>query len=601
MALRAKANKFVNPDSDSDWMVPEKVIEKFLTLPPVIEWRIPDHVALQCPIPPNEAHLLLLMAERLRLMQSFEELQCWEQVRISYFSHQVETALRVLNEMGGCALLADDVGLGKTIEAGLVMKELIVRGLVKSVLILVPASLIQQWRYEMLEKFGEAFVVARRKDDWLSHDRIIGSIDLAKREPHSSAILGREFDLLIVDEAHKLRNRLTLAHRFCEKIRKRYVLLLTATPIQNNLLELYNLVTLIKPGQLGTLQSFKRRYVEADDPRKPKNVGELRRLLSSVMIRHHRDEVGITLPPRYVTTHSILLTPPELCLYEDMTAFLRQSYRRLGKSAGKEKHLRLTLILLQKELCSTPRAVERTLSKMVSDEYPCDIKERLAEFCELARTIPVCAKVEHTTQLVSAIEEKVLIFTDYIASMELLKEALEKCGYEVVLYHGSMSERAKDKAVERFKESAKVMISTESGAEGRNLQFCRVVINFDLPWNPMRLEQRIGRVHRLGQDKPVFVVNLATEHTVEERILELLITKIGLFEMTVGELELMLGIAHLEGSIEQLIAEAIMQSETPDEEEKRLEQVGKLIQRAAERYERIRQANRMLWELIKQC
>lgn len=601
MALRAKANKFVNPNSDGDWMMPEKVIEQFSTLPPVIEWRIPDHITLQCPIPPNEAHFLLLMAERLRLMQSFEELQCWEQVRISYFPHQVETALRVLNEMGGCALLADDVGLGKTIEAGLVAKELIVRGLVKSVLILVPASLIHQWRYEMLEKFGEAFIVARREDDWLPHDRIIGSIDLAKREPHSSAILRREFDLLIVDEAHKLRNRLTLAHRFCEKIRKRYVLLLTATPIQNNLLELYNLVTLIKPGQLGTLQSFKRRYVMADDPRKPKNVGELRRLLSSVMIRHHRDEVGITLPPRYVTAHSISLTPPELCLYEDMTAFLRQSYRRLGKSAGKERHLRLTLILLQKELCSTPRAVERTLSKMVSDEYPRDIKERLAEFCELARTIPACAKVEHATQLAGAIEEKVLIFTDYIASMELLKEALERCGYEVVLYHGGMSERAKDKAVERFREGAKVMISTESGAEGRNLQFCRVVINFDLPWNPMRLEQRIGRVHRLGQDKPVFVVNLATEHTVEERILELLITKIGLFEMTVGELELMLGITHLEGSIEQLVAEAIMQSETPDEEEERLEQVGKLIQRAAERYERIRRANRMLWELIKQC
>lgn len=597
---KAELYKHEKLDDDSEWMSPEKVAEKFLDFTPIVEWRIPDFTASECSIPSNEAHFLLLMAEQLRAMQSFEELQCWGQVRISHFPHQVETALRVLNEMGGCALLADDVGLGKTIEAGLVMKELIVRGLVKSVLILVPASLTYQWRHEMLEKFGETFTIARRKDDWFSHERVIGSIDLAKREPHSSAIHGREFDLLIIDEAHKLRNSSTLAHRFCRKIRKRYTLLLTATPIQNNLLELYNLVTLIKPGQLGTLQSFKRRYVMADDPRMPKNVGELRRLISSVMIRHHRDEVGIMLPPRYATTHYISLTPPELRLYEEMTTFLRQSYKRLSKSSGKERHLKLTLILLQKELCSTPRAVERTLLKMVCDEYPDEIRERLAEFYELARATPLCAKVEHTAQLVSAIEEKVLIFTDYIASMELLKEALEKRGEEVVLYHGSMSERAKDRAVERFRESARIMISTESGAEGRNLQFCRVVINFDLPWNPMRLEQRIGRVHRLGQDKPVFVVNLATEHTVEERILELLITKIGLFEMTVGELELMLGIAHLEESIERLVAEAIMQSETPDEEKERLSQIGKLIQRAAERYERIRQANQMLWELIRQ-
>ncbi|MCS7253191.1 MAG: SNF2-related protein [Armatimonadota bacterium] len=600
MALKVEIGKPAEFSSWDERSLSDEEVEQFLTSQRIFEWHIPNPIAAECRIPSNEAHLLLLMAEQLRCMQSFEELQCWNQVRISRFPHQIETALKVLNEMNGCALLADDVGLGKTIEAGLVMKELIVRGLVKSVLILVPASLTHQWCHEMFEKFGERFFIASRENDWLSYERIIGSIDLAKREPHRSAILRRQFDLLIVDEAHKLRNRLTLAHRFCQKIQKRYVLLLTATPIQNNLFELYNLVTLIKPGQLGTLRNFKRRYVLSDDPKKPKNVGELRRLLSSVMIRHHRDEVGITLPPRYVTTHYILLTPPEFRLYEEMTMFLRQSYKRFCGASGKERHMRLTLILLQKELCSTPQAVAGTLLKMAGDDYPGELREKIAEFFELARTIPLCAKIEHIKQLLSALGEKVLIFTDYIASMKAIKRALEEHGHEVVLYHGGMSEKAKDRAIERFKESAGVMISTESGAEGRNLQFCRVVINFDLPWNPMRLEQRIGRVHRLGQDKPVFVINLATEQTVEEHIIEVLITKIGLFELTVGELELMLGISHLEEGIERLVAEAIMQSETPEEEKERLRQVGKLLQRAVERYERVRQANQMFWELIKQ-
>jgi SNF2 family DNA or RNA helicase len=578
----------------------DEVVERFSKVSTTIGWLdswTTDSTQVEYPMA-SYAHALLLIAEKLLLSRSFEELRCWGHVKIERFAHQVETALRVLNEMNCCAVLADDVGLGKTIEAGLVMKELIMRGLVKSVLILVPASLIWQWYHEMLEKFGERFTVAHKVSDWLSGDKIIGSIDLAKREPHSSQIVGREFDLLIIDEAHKLKNRATLAYRFCQKIKKRYMLLLTATPVQNDLLELYNLVTLVKPGLLGTVQSFKRRYVSKDDLRKPKNVNELRHLLSAVMIRHNRDEVGVTLPPRYATTHLISLSQPEMKLYEELTAFLRQSYKQLKGSSGKERFLRSMLVLLQKELCSTPRAVAKTLLKLSKDAYPDETRQRMREFYELANSIPMSAKVEETARIVSACDEKVLIFTDYIASMELLKETLEGNGQEVVVYHGGMNDKAKDIAVNRFRDEAKVMISTESGAEGRNLQFCRVLINFDLPWNPMRLEQRIGRIHRLGQDKPVFIVNLATESTVEERILDLLITKIGLFEMVVGELELMLGISHLEESIERMITEAIMQSETPQEEEERLNQISRLLQRATERYTRVKKANEMLQQLV---
>ncbi|HID08191.1 MAG TPA: DEAD/DEAH box helicase [Armatimonadetes bacterium] len=518
-------------------------------------------------------------------------------MQLRYYPHQVETALTVLNRMRGCALLADEVGLGKTIEAGLIMKELLVRGLIRTVLILVPASLTLQWREEMREKFGEEFIIARKASDWSSHNRIIGSLDLAKREPHASAILQRDYDMLIIDEAHKLKNRATLVHRFCNRIRKRYILLLTATPVQNDLIELYNLITLLKPGQFGTLREFKRRYVYDGDPRHPKNPSDLRQLLTAVMIRHHRDEVGITLPPRYATTHTITLPDGERELYEQLTRFIRQQYKHA--TTPKERHLRLLLIVLQKELCSSPQAVASTLLKMARDDYSHSMRKPLNEFYDMARTIPISRKVLDTVEIVNGCSDKVLIFTDYLPTMRHLSQVLRDAGHRVVTYHGGLSDSARDRAVREFRDDAHVMISTESGAEGRNLQFCRTIINFDLPWNPMRLEQRIGRVHRLGQDREVYVINLATEETVEQHILNLLTRKIRLFELVVGELELMLGAAHIEQSIEHLITEAIMESESSEEEQERLSAIGDVLERAWEKYDRVKQANAFLGRLLK--
>ncbi|HEY9722170.1 MAG TPA: DEAD/DEAH box helicase, partial [Oscillatoriaceae cyanobacterium] len=249
------------------------------------------------PSDPYALYALRLQSERLRLASGFERLQCLDQIAVRPLEHQIAAALKALRDMRGRAILADEVGLGKTIEAGLVAKELVVRGLARRILVLVPASLTQQWQEELSSKFGEPFIVARRPEDW-EQPRVIASLDLAKHERHSAHALAHDYDLLIVDEAHKLRRASTQAHRFVNRVRKRYVLLLTATPVQNDLTELFQLVTILQPGQLGTVRSFRDSYMDAGDPRSPRNAGPLRELLSEVMVRHRRATIGVKLPPR---------------------------------------------------------------------------------------------------------------------------------------------------------------------------------------------------------------------------------------------------------------------------------------------------------------
>ena len=255
-------------------------------------------------------------AEVLRLSQGFDRLLCLDEIAVEHYEHQLHAALRSLHEMRGRALLADEVGLGKTIEAGIVMKELIQRGLVRTVLVLTPASLTEQWREELLNKFHEEFTVMETPAQWsevqaAEAGRWIASLDRAKLQHQSDAILAREYDLLIVDEAHKLKNRSTLAWQFVNRVRKRYVLMLTATPVQNDLMELYSLITILSPGQLGTVRAFRRHFVDQRDARHPKNAPSLRRLLNDVMIRNRRSKVDIQFTRRQAAVYHLQLSEPE--------------------------------------------------------------------------------------------------------------------------------------------------------------------------------------------------------------------------------------------------------------------------------------------------
>ncbi|ULL14710.1 ATP-dependent helicase [Paenibacillus sp. H1-7] len=514
---------------------------------------------------------LAFEAEQASLISSFDQLQSLVHIpQLTPMPHQIETAKKVLTEMRGRAILADEVGLGKTIEAGLILKEYIIRGLVKKVLILVPASLVLQWVRELNQKFGIPAVAQKKEYMWVQNDIVVASMDTAKRDPHRDIVLGMEYDMLIVDEAHKLKNKKTTNYQFINELRKKYCLLLTATPVQNDLKELYNLITLLKPGQLGGQNSFQANYVV--DKRIPKNEEQLQQELSKVMIRNRRSDGNVNFTKRIVRNIPLALSPEEQALYNGVTDFVKGRY----EEAGGDLSSILSLVTLQREVCSSRDAVFITLVNMFKktpEDSP--LRPRIWELVELIRSIKSNTKAEKVMELVQEINDKVIIFTEYRASQEYLLQFLKDHKITAVPYRGGMNRGKKDWMMDLFRNRAQVLVATEAGGEGINLQFCHNMINFDLPWNPMRVEQRIGRVHRLGQQDDVKIYNLSTRGTIEEYILSLLHEKINMFELVIGELDTILERFEQTHSLEKQLAQMILSSKNEDEIRRQMDDLGR--------------------------
>ena len=565
---------------------------------------------------PAGVYRLLLQAEAIQLSRGFDRLLALEELDVEHYQHQIDTALRALNQMRGRALLADEVGLGKTIEAGIIMKELIQRGLVRTVLVLTPASLTEQWREELEGKFHESFTVVNTAKQWrelqtAEDGRWLASLDRAKRKDQSDAILAREYDLLIVDEAHKLKNRSTLAWKFVNQIRKRYVLMLTATPVQNDLMELYSLITILAPGQLGTVRGFRGHFLHQSDTRRPKNAPSLRRLLNDIMIRNRRSKVDVAFPRRRAAIYHLSLSEPEWRLYADVTDYIRRRFR----SVDSDKHLRLTLMTLQRELSSSPQAVASTLRKMVQDTAHGErARAELLGFLQQAEAIPRGRKLDAVREILERYPGKFLIFTEYRRTLDVILQALGEWGISAVGFHGGLNIHQKEAAVAGFRgepgpdgegagkngdePGVRVMVSTESGAEGRNLQFCHQLINYDLPWNPMRVEQRIGRLHRLGQERDVTIFNLSCNETIEAHVIDLLARKIRMFELVIGELDMILGNVEGAKSFEDLLRQAWQSSQDEVDLRDRIDEIGGILVRARRDYDRVRESNALLDEYL---
>ncbi len=466
----------------------------------------------------------------------------------------------------------------------------------RTVLVLTPASLTEQWREELSSKFREEFSVVDTVEGWqevqsAETGRWIVSLDRAKRDRHSEGALAREYDLLIVDEAHKLKNRSTLAWKFVNQIRKRYVLMLTATPVQNDLLELYSLITILSPGQLGTVRGYRRHFLESADKRRPKNTPALRRLLNDVMIRNRRSSVDVTFPRRQAAIYHLALSEAEFQLYADVTDYIRRRFQDQDST----KLMRLTLIILQRELTSSPQAVASTLAKMIEDRSHSEkARSELRNFLALAESIPVGRKLVAVGEILDRFPGQFLIFTEYRKTLDAIVAQLEAQGVEVIGFHGGLDIRQKEAAVAAFKGGVRVMVSTESGAEGRNLQFCHQLINYDLPWNPMRVEQRIGRLHRLGQAHDVTIFNLSCNETIEAHIIDLLARKIRMFELVIGELDLILGNIDGAKSFEDLLRQAWESATSENDLRERMNQVGDVLINARREYERVRESNQLL-------
>ncbi len=460
---------------------------------------------------------------------------------VERFPHQIRACLKVMRHLNGRAILADEVGLGKTIEAGIVLKEYLLRGAVRTALVLVPASLCEQWRAELWEKFELDFVVSRGPSgQWGRHPLVISSLETARHERHRRRVRGANYDLVVVDEAHRLRNHLTLGWKFLNDLNPRYMLLLTATPVQNDMRELYNLATLVRPGTVGTFSQFRRDFLSGSDRRSPRNTPRLRTLLESVMIRTRRADTDLKFSPRRVETSWVAQTAAERTLYRRVSEFVADAVR--SDSCGPGKPHYFTLMVLQKEMGSSWAAARSTLERLCEAPDGLDSR-RLRQLANRAAEVSDhSSKVRTLMRRITALKgEKAIIFTQFRSTQETIVRALREAGIEPSVFHGELGWREKEEALETFRTHSSVLVSTEAGGEGRNLQYCRIVINYDLPWNPMRVEQRIGRVHRLGQEQPVRVINLVARGTIEAYVLEILDRKIRMFELVVGEMEEILG------------------------------------------------------------
>lgn len=545
--------------------------------------------------------------------------------------HQVEAALFALRSpLSNGVVLADEVGLGKTIEASLVLAQKWAQRK-RKLLLIVPATLRKQWSQELQDKFALPSVILESRNFNLERkegianpfDReaagqaaiLIVSYEFAARKAQE---LGRvPWDMVVFDEAHKLRNvykpeGAKTAKTLRDTLMGVPKILMSATPLQNSLLELFGLVSIIDPYFFGDLNSFKVRYAR---PRLEES--ELRglrqrlgKLVNRTLRRKVQEEGGINFTRRYSLTEDFRPTDEELQLYEQVSAYLKSD----DLLAIKPNARHLVTLVIRKILASSSYALQGTLENMIgrlekkmpllagleedfdslddtadSDgvddgdsidpEALQDEIDQLKGFKQLANNISNNAKADALLRVLGKAFElnehlggahKAVIFTESVRTQSWLAGLLGRNGYaeQIVMLNGSNADSSsgriyrewlqkhkgssrisgsksadmKAALVDKFREDATLMICTEAGAEGINLQFCSILINYDLPWNPQRVEQRIGRVHRYGQKHDVVVVNFINKGSrADERVFELLSEKFQLFEGVFGASDEILG------------------------------------------------------------
>jgi len=519
--------------------------------------------------------------------------------------HQIHALSRAISGDRVRYLLADEVGLGKTIEAGLVMRELKLRGLVRRTLVVSPKGIATQWVAEMQTHFNEQFQLVlgddivtlqrlapradHRSSAWSMFDQVIVSLDsfkpMDKRRGWTAErvaeynrsrfedLITAGWDLVVVDEAHRLGGSTDQVARY--KLGKGlaeaapYVLLLSATPHQGKTDAFHRLMSLLDDDAFPDMDSVSRDrvapYVIRTEKRKAIDAD------GKPLFKPRRTQMA---PVAWESRHH-----PQQLLYEAVTDYVREGYNQALRE--KKRHIGFLMILMQRLVVSSTRAIRTTLERRLAalkdgeqqaslrlaelengtegsenlDElYDMDGQELLDELlkfhvsalqsegshvetlldaavrCEQAGPDAKAeALIEWIYKLQAEENEpdmKVLIFTEFVPTQQMLKEFLEARGISVVTLNGSMGMEERGTAQNTFRKSHRVLVSTDAGGEGLNLQFAHVIINYDIPWNPMRLEQRIGRVDRIGQPKTVQAINFVFEDSVEFRVREVLEQKL---------------------------------------------------------------------------
>lgn len=566
--------------------------------------------------------------------------------------HQINAFCAAIDAMKtGGMVLADEVGLGKTIEAGLILRYMLESG-AKKVLIALPASLRKQWELELEDKFDLSSVILDRLT--VEHDAKNWHRKLADRQgvmivitsyDYSSKLMNRfpdvKWDFLIIDEAHNLRNlnRTKRAKRLYALSGGIPKILLTATPLQNSLMDLYGLISFIDPRIFGSEQVFRQRYMKDED------YDGLKRELTPVLYRTLRKDVAdyMHFVKRICRTVDFELSPGEIELYERVNLFLKRDalYSIPASNRG------LIILVIRKLMASSSFALVETfevlkkrLEKLYEGTRSADAQEgfdlfwsfvedeidesgfeetedeetaaqkayiqaemdKVNAIIDVAKRIKTNSKVTALKQALeigfsyqrdNGIAQKAVVFTESKRTQKYIAAELRKSGYsedDILLFNGDFDDtmtkeiyRAwqvknfgnanygrsveyKHAIVDYFKEHAKILICTDAGSEGLNLQFCNTVINYDLPWNPMKIEQRIGRCHRYGQQNDVVAINLLnTQNEADKRVYEILSKKFELFEGVFGASDIALGALESGTSFEKMVLDIYQSCNTTTE------------------------------------
>ena len=526
-------------------------------------------------------------AVSLWMRPGFETFVSLPRLRFEPFGYQLGAAEAVLQRMRGRAILADEVGLGKTIEAGVILSELYLRRLAQRVLILAPAGLVGQWAEELDRKFALPVQVASGRRDVATPSGptiMLLSVATARRKTVAEVLSSQPWDLVIVDEAHRLRNPSSASAQLVKSLKAQYLLLLTATPVVNQLEDLFQLVNLVRPGHLGTPSQFRSRHGTGRPGHEVTAIDELRTGLRQVMVRHRRSEVAVMLPPRLAETYVVTPSTEEASFYRRVAERVRERARTGGgrETMGLSRLLRLA--------GSNPHAIAPRLTRAGWDDL-----------AEQAAALPPSRKSEALIRLLAkqiAAGEKVVVFTAFRETLDMVHELASAAGLDMAVYHGKLSRREKDEVIAAFRGGRRVLLTTEAAGEGRNLQFCRALINYDLPWNPMQIEQRLGRIHRIGQESEVLLWNLVSGGSLEEMVLRVLESKLNLFELVVGELDMVLGRIEDDFDFESFVFRAHVESQDDGEFAARLNRLGTQLSEARQGYLATRQKTDNLVEAM---
>ncbi len=540
---------------------------------------------------------MTLQAYKFSFRTSYDQLLCLPTLQnVASLWYQQDTARKVMKSFRGRAILADEVGLGKTIEACMILKEYILRGLIRTALILTPSNLISQWQDELFNKFQLSFVSSN--DPLFRHDSnqfwqsplILASIHTVKTKHHFDSVTSRSYDIVIVDEAHHLKNRNTLNWKLVNAIPKTFLLLLTATPVQNNLEELFNLVTLLSPGHLKTQKAFKKEFTSRGNPTDPQNREKLRQLLKEVMVRNTRSVTHVHLPPRFATTVRVSPSHFEEEFYQKISYFITRQSRLQSNSIA-----RLSLQKLLEAAGSSHFAALKILENLAS-QYSNGANQHIKDIIKLGKEIRVAAKTQQVIELLHASPEQKIIFINYRATLEYLEAMLKQQRITHVIYQGSMTPIQKQATLDAFREGCPVLLATGTGGEGHNMQFCHTMINYDLPWNPMEIEQRIGRIHRIGQEREVQVYNFCASGSIEDHILEVLDRKINMFELVIGEIDMILGRMKGEQEFSELVYDIWIKNHDENQRKDAFNALASKLKRARSAYEKSKELDEKLFQ-----